>query len=208
MSFFFDVLPAMLVGTAAVEGGAAATAGLIGAGGAVTAGGVATAASLLGTGVSAVGALKASQNEAQGMEAQANASRANAQIAQNEATQQTAATQEKTLELSRQKRLMEGAQIAGYGASGVTEAGSPLEVMANTASQYERDMLMTGYAGDVAAAQKTNEAKIYDWEAENKVFEAKQKRTTGAIGAGTTLLSGAGQLGYSMMGSKNYFQKV
>jgi hypothetical protein len=153
-----------------------------------------TGLSLLASGVEASSMNRAANDQANSMEA-------NAKIMQGEAQAKNQATQEKTLQISRAERQTMGEQIAGYGASGVTGAGSPLEVMASTARNYERDIMMTGYGGSVAAAQDINQGNLYDWE-------AQQKRKTGKIAAGTTLLTGLGKLAYSKLGSQNYYLKV
>ena len=51
---------------------------------------------------------------------------------------------------------------------------------------------MTGYGGEVGAAQKSNEASMYKWAGE-------QKKKTGYLAAGTTLLSGVGKYGMSKL---------
>jgi hypothetical protein len=208
MSFFFDVLPASLglaAGSAAATGAtvapglaagsvAALSAAAPVAASASTASTLLTTASLLGTGITAAGQLQSSKAEADALEA-------NAAISQNEAEQVSQATKEKTLQISRERNRMLGAQNAAYGASGLALVGSPLEVMAQTASEYERDILMTGYTGEIGRTQKVNEAGIYDWS-------AQQKRKTGRIAAGSTLLTGFGKMGYSKLGSQNYYVKV
>lgn len=146
---------------------------------------VATGVGLLGTGASALAQIQA------GKAGQA-AMNANAQTSVDEANQRRLSAQEDSLKLSRAARQTMGEQIAGYGASGITEAGSPIEVMMNTAKNYERDMIMTGYGAEVGASQKMNEANMLEWA-------GKQKRKTGYLSAGTTLLSGAGQYGMSKL---------
>jgi hypothetical protein len=179
-----------LVGTAATST-AAETAGIVGAGGHVTAGGLlssaANVASLAGTGLSVISQL-------QGGKSAAEVAKLNARLAESEAMQQREATKSETLKLSREANRMYGEQVSGYGASGITMEGSPLEVMANTAKQYERDILYTGYAGDVAAGAKINQAAILDWQGKQELAASKWK-------AGTTLLTGLGEYGMSRVGS-------
>ena len=182
----------MAAGSVAALSAAAPVAAGISAGTLLSA--AATGASLLGTGLSVV-------SQARAGEAEATALQANAEISRQEAAQRSLATQEDTLKISRAARQTMGEQITGYAGAGVTEAGTPLEVMMNTARNYERDIIMTGYAGDVGAARKVNEAKVYDWG-------ATQKKKAGYLGAGTTLLTGLGKYAYGAMGSKGYFAKV
>jgi len=77
--------------------------------------------------------------------------------------------------LKREKRLMLGKMRAGYGAAGVTLEGSPLEVLSDTASQFERDISISRY--NVAAKRG-----VYG-------YEAQIARQRGYAGIGGTLLT-------------------
>lgn len=89
--------------------------------------------------------------------------------------------------LSDQRRKMVGSQLAGYAGGGVDpQVGSPLEVMANTYGEYERDIQMTGYNTDTAVRQAASQADIYR-------YAAGRAGTAGLIGAGTQLLGGVGK---------------
>ena len=114
-------------------------------------------------------------------QSQAAAARYNRQVAQNQATlarQQAALEEETTRE--KQRRFM-AAQRAAFGAAGVTEEGSPLLVMADTARQAERDLQLIRYGGEVSAAG-------FEAQAGLQRFYARQAERTGAIGAGVSLL--------------------
>ena len=80
-----------------------------------------------------------------------------------------------------------GTQRARYGASGVdvSAGGSVKAVLADTVIQGEKDALSIRYGGDVAAILARNRARMAKWEGGNAM-------TSGIIGAGSTLLSGAG----------------
>lgn len=86
-------------------------------------------------------------------------------------------------------------QQAAYGATGVDMEGSPLLVMEDTAAQGELDALAIRYGGDVAAAQKRSQANLYR-------MQGKNARTAGYINAGTSLLTGAANIGNSLYGYK------
>jgi len=88
----------------------------------------------------------------------------------------------------RQGEKFKAEQRATVGASGVRLEGSPLESLAETASQIERDALMIRYSG------KTEEQK-YRMESKYLKTQAKYARKAGTLKAISTLLSGAGTLG-------------
>lgn len=138
---------------------------------------------LAGTAISAIGQI--SQGNSANKIAQANA-----QLALQEGESRREAHKYEGLKLSREKNAMISEQKALYGASGVDiSSGTPLDVMAKTAVEYERDIGMTGLAGDKAMLRAQNEAEIYK-------YQGKQAKTAGWLGAGSTLLSGFGKAAY------------
>ena len=140
---------------------------------------VGTALSYGGTALGAMGEISASRQQAALMEANADASA-------RDAKNQQEAAQDAAYELSRERRRLLGTQASMIGMSGAGFVGSPLDVMANTAGEYERDILKVGYMGDVKAGNSMFESTINKWG-------AKQRRQAGMIGAGGTLLSGFGR---------------
>jgi hypothetical protein len=132
---------------------------------------------LAGTAMSAVGSIEQGKTQAAILQQNANVARIQGQM-----TDQT--DKAKQLDLSEQRRKMIGSQIAKYGGAGVDPGvGTPLDVMANTYSQYERDIQYTGYSGDVALTVGGMQANTDDWAAKNA-------ETSGFMNAGTTLLTG------------------
>ena len=87
------------------------------------------------------------------------------------------------------KRIL-STQRALFAKSGVDMSGSPLLVMEDTARQGELDALTIRYGGDVAAARARSQANLMR-------MQGADKMTAGYIGAGTTLLTGATQMGMS-----------
>lgn len=77
-----------------------------------------------------------------------------------------------------------GAARAGYAASGVTMDGSPLDVLASSASEAELDRQNILYRGELAALGYEDSAYLYGQRASNA-------RTAGYMGAASALLSGA-----------------
>jgi hypothetical protein len=140
----------------------------------------ALAASVVGTGLSVMGQI----SQANAAEA---AAEANAKTAQQEAAWRREAYKEEGYKLSREKNAMLQEQKSMYGAAGIDiSTGSPLDVMAQTAAEYERDIGMYGIAANQAMVKGENEASIYR-------YMGKRAKTAGWLGAGSTLLSGLGK---------------
>lgn len=82
--------------------------------------------------------------------AQAEASTYNAALAERNAIVARGQTDADVAAFRQQMTLREGSLIAGYGAAGVTEEGSPLDVLGMSAANAKRDELMIQYKGDLA----------------------------------------------------------
>ena len=191
---FIAAIPAMLsaVGASSLAGSTAA--GLASMGIAPTAiGGVSalsaagSAMGAIGTGMGIVGSISQAQTQAAIYEQ-------NAKLAERKGEAERIAGKEKTRQLSVQQRKAVGAQVAAYGGAGVDLTGSPLDVMADTYANYERDIQTTGYNADVARRTGQAQADIYRWG-------ASRASATGYMNAGTTLLTSVGQ---SLLGSREF----
>lgn len=142
--------------------------------------------------VSAVGAISQAA-------AASNAADFNATIAQQNADiarQQGAADQE------RQKRLAIkalGDITAGYGASGVSMEGSPLDVLAESARQAELDYQTIGYNAELKAMGYTNTATL-------EQYKGQAAETAGYLQAGSSLLGAASNVNYGTSGGLDYSQ--
>jgi len=159
-------LEVLALGAAAGGAGAtatAATAGLFGAGGAFSLG------ATLGTVGSVAGAMGALQSGS----ADKNAANYNAQAARSDAASKEAAQR-----VNAQRQL--GSIRANLGKSGATTAGTPLMVLAESASNAEIDALNTRRTGTV-------ESDIY-------TARGKNARAAGNLRAGTSLLSGMSRI--------------
>ncbi len=97
--------------------------------------------------------------------------------------------------LRRQKKRMTGTQRALYAKSGVLIAGSPLEVMADTASQYELDIAVSRYgtASDIALSKYKTEVatRRYGYEARYQNWLSGEYKRAGYVEMAGTLLTGA-----------------
>ncbi len=139
--------------------------------------------------VGAVGAIQQGQ-------AQANAANYNAQVAQQNATiAQQQAQQEAELQ-QREARKRIGAAHAGYGASGITMEGSPLDVLEASASNAELDKQTILYNGRIRALGYQNTATL-------DKYSASEALTSSYYDAFGALLSGGAktaQYGQDLLG--------
>jgi len=153
-------LAPLAFGTAATAGGAAATAGLFG-----TAGSFALAPTLMtvGTGLGVLGAVRSGQ-------AASMAGRYNAETSMMEGAARESAIRDQA------GRSM-AATRAAIGKSGVTTAGTPLMVLAESAANAEIDALNARYTAGRAATLST--------------MRGQADRRAAFTQAGTSLLAGA-----------------
>ena len=137
-------------------------------------------ASLAGTGVAAFSSIE------QGQYAE-KAAEYNAEMANQQAQEASTQSKYRAFDLSQQRRQMIGRQIAGYGGAGVNpNSGSPLDVMANTAAEYENDIYMAGLSADQATSAGTDQATLDQ-------MSGRQAAMAGWMGAGSSMLSGFGK---------------
>lgn len=95
---------------------------------------------------------------------------------------------------SRQAYIRQGAMVAGYADNGVdTSTGSPLEIMAASAADAERDRQNIIYNGEVQATSLRNGATLAG-------FQGESAQTSGYMSAAGTLFSAAGK-GMNMGGT-------
>ena len=123
-------------------------------------------------------------SEIQSGKARASAYQTNAEIAQMQARQAKKAGEYEVGGLKREKRRMTGRQRALYAKSGVVvSGGSPLEVMADTATEYQMDIGAQRYNIATQAGQYRYQSEIYK-------SRAKTAKQMGYMSAGKTLLTG------------------
>lgn len=136
---------------------------------------VMTALVVASTAVSAIGAISAGN-------AQADAYRYQAQVADQNATAARQQAQTAALIQQEQAKRTMGATIAAYGASGIAMEGTPLDVLANSASQAERDRQQIIYKGEMQAAGYNNQAEMDRSSASNAQSQGYMKATGLLIG--------------------------
>lgn len=125
-------------------------------------------------------------------EAQAGTVQTSAVFESETLKQQSAFEQAKTL---RAKKLAESSQRALYAKAGVRlDEGSPLEVMADTAAQFELDLAANRYNLGIGLEKTRYESQVKQSqlgaEAEYRRQLAKAKKTASYLKAGSTLLTG------------------
>ena len=87
-----------------------------------------------------------------------------------------------------------GAQVAGYGASGVAFEGTPLDVLGETAENGEKDVQNTLYQAELRAIGFNDESSF-------QTFKGNTAQTAGFFGAGGALLKGIGDYAEKNAGS-------
>lgn len=151
---------------------------------------------IAGTGVSAAGMILQGRAASASAKAQAKVDEANARIAENNASLESEAV---TRQLSSQRsgfsRLI-GQQKSAVAKSGLTLSGSALDVMSDSELQnslMEQEIQRGGFARASGYLQQSS-----DFRAQAAIGRAAgaNARTGSYIGAGGTLISGAGQVGY------------
>lgn len=163
---------------------------------------IAIGGSLLGTGVTALSAMKQGQEQAAAYKDQSRAALYNQQVAEANA-QQVDKSAKYWEEQERKKQLqLRGTQAAGYGGAGVMMEGSPLDVLAFTAEEQERDIIAGRWNYGVEAARWRNQGAFYGYESQRQGNLTGSALTTGYMKAGTALLSGLGNVAGAASGFK------
>ena len=137
---------------------------------------------VVGLAMSAIGSMQAASS-------QSAAAQANANVLRMQADQATAAAEVDVQKLERQKRQALSTQKALYAKSGVLiSEGSPVEVMADTATNYQLDINTLRYNSAVKAQQ-------YRYQAGTQNSLASDYNVAGLINTGSTILTS----GYNLM---------
>lgn len=129
--------------------------------------------------------------------AESNAAKYNAAIADQNAklAKEQAASNAEQQRIDNYRKI--GKIKAGYGASGVTQDGSPMDVLADAYTQGEYDVQAILYEGNVKAAGYTNTASLDRASASNAM-------KSGYINAASTALLGS-KKSYDSFKDAGYF---
>jgi len=186
-----EAVSAFLVGTAAVEGGAAATAGIIGSAGMVSP--VFTVgSSLAGLGLSAAGSMQQANAANATADAQSKIAANNATIAESEAHYAEEAADKNAQAQRRRTAQVIGSQRAAMGASGaVVDEGSFMDLTLDTAERGEMDALALLEEGDRAAWRARGQSANFSAQSDSY----RNSKTSPLASVTGSVLSGAGQIG-------------
>lgn len=144
--------------------------------------------SLLPIALAAVGTVTQAVSAVQEGNAMSAAEKANANLASLYASQTRQAGAYEVSKIERQKKQTQSTQQARYAKSGVlVTEGSPLEVMADTAAQYEMDIQATKYNTEV-------QASAYDYEAKYRRQMASRYKQLGYTKAVSGVLLNVGSI--------------
>ena len=162
---------------------------------------IAAGAAILGTGLGVISSIRQGSAQAAALKSQAAGARYNQQVAEmNAQSVERARDYQTQLQREKNQRLL-GAQKVGYGKGGVTMEGTPLEVMADTASDQEKDIIAQRYNYDIQSWRYRSQGGQYGFEADRSMSMAGGATTAGYLGAGTTLLTGVGRAIAPFMGA-------
>lgn len=138
-------------------------------------GGLTFAGAVLG----AIGSIAAGQ-------AQADAAEFNAEVAQQQAARERQIAEREAADFQRQQSRVLASSRARRAGSGITAQGSPLLVDEATAAEVELGVQNILVGGATRASRLEQQAALDQ-------SRARSARTGGFLGAGSTLLSGAGK---------------
>lgn len=166
---------------------------MIGAIGAA-AGGLSGALSVAGTVMSVVGALSAAQSQAQAADYNARVADRDAYVADQNRKSAYELADIDAADKRRENRRALSAIRASYGASGLELAGSPLDVLQDSATELELDAQRTEYEGRARGREGGLQMIGFGERAELSRMEGRSARTGSVFAALGNGLSGAGTI--------------
>lgn len=120
---------------------------------------------------------------------------ANAKIAEQQGIAALRKGAQESDRIARQARRVQGSQRAAYGAAGVDpNAGTPLDMQADTLYQAEQDKALVRYNAELQKWGFDVEAANYKAQADAYGSKATGSLIGGVLGAGSSLLTGYGGL--------------
>lgn len=155
--------------------------------------GIAAAASAISGVIGAMGAIQAANAQAAASEYNAKIADRDAQIADQNRRQALDTAETAVGDQRRDNRRVLATMRAAYGASGLELAGSPLDVLEDTALEQELDVQRISYEGKMRAREGAVQMLGLKENATISRMEAKNAKKVGVIGAAGSLVSGAGR---------------
>lgn len=141
--------------------------------------------------LSVVGAVVGAIGQIAAANAQARAAEYNQQVAERNKLAILAQTDEEAADQARENRRNLGTIRAAYGAAGIDLAGSPLDVIQDTAIEGATDVARVQYEGKLRAIDQQDKATLAG-------MEAKADRTAGMFSAVGTLFGGFANAGVTL----------
>lgn len=154
--------------------------------------GLAAAASAVSGVIGAIGAIQSANAQAAAAEYNARIAERNSKIADQNRQMNIQTAEIAAEDKRRENRRVLSAMRAAYGTSGLELAGSPLDVLADTAIEQELDVQRIRYEGRVRGREGAIQMLGLEEDATLSRMEGKAAKTAGYIGAAGSLFSGAG----------------
>lgn len=154
--------------------------------------GLAAAASAISGVIGAIGSIAAGNAQAAAAEYNARVQERNAKVADQNRKQAIKTADIAAEDKRRENRRVMAAMRAAYGTSGLEMAGSPLDVLEDTALEQELDVSRVQYEGRVRAREGALQMLGFREDATLSRMEGKAAKTAGYIGAAGALVGGAG----------------
>jgi hypothetical protein len=147
----------------------------------------------------AIGAMQQANATANAADQNARIAEYNRSVAKRNASATLAATAQDMQDKQRQNARNLSSIRAAYGASGLALAGSPLDVLEDTALEQQLDVSKVGYKGELKAIGYKDEANNFAMKAELSRMEADSARAAGPISAIGNIFGSASKIGSTLM---------
>lgn len=154
--------------------------------------GLAAVASAVSGVIGAFGAIQSANAQAAAAEYNAKISERNAAIADQNRKQAIETSEIAASDKRRENRRVLASMRAAYGTSGLELAGSPLDVLEDTAVEQELDTQRVKYEGRLRAREGAIQMLGLREDATLSRMEGKAAKTAGYIGAAGQLVGGIG----------------
>lgn len=156
---------------------------------------VGTVASVVSTFTQARGQVQRSQAQADDLRRQAQITEFNAKVTENNAILARQAAEADADTIDRQRRIALAKQTTGFAASGVViNEGSTLEVLGDTAAEFELDRLNRLHEGKVKSNAQRIQGLVDRNNAQGLLSQASSAERAGTSSAIGTVLGGAGKI--------------
>lgn len=154
--------------------------------------GLAAAASAVSGVIGALGAIQSANAQAAAAEYNAKISERNSAIVDQNRKQAVETSEIAASDKRRENRRVLASMRAAYGTSGLELAGSPLDVLEDTAVEQELDTQRIRYEGRLRAREGAIQMLGLREDATLSRMEGKAAKTAGYIGAAGQLVGGVG----------------